>query len=70
MPYADLKQLATPTYIDVLYHLDNEGHIDGCYDTIAKIGLATGTIYSLLVHMSDRGAQACLSSLFHLPYPY
>lgn len=45
--------------MDVLYHLESRNQLDGLYDTLAKVGLATGKVLPLLSAMSDREAQAC-----------
>jgi len=42
--------------VTALYDLDHLHSLDGAYDTLAKIGVASGHVYALLAQMIDREA--------------
>jgi hypothetical protein len=52
-----MQQLVYPDNVDALYALDQSHSLDGAFDTLAKIGVASGHVYSLIAEMIGREAK-------------
>ena len=50
-------QVVYPENVDAFYDLDRFHSFDGAWDTLAKIGVASGHVYSLLTEMIEREAR-------------
>jgi len=51
------SQIVYPENVDALYDLDRFHSFDGAWDTLARIGVASGHVYSLLTEMIEREAR-------------
>ena len=52
-----IEQVVYPENVDTLYDLDRLHSFDGAWDTLARIGVASGHVYPLLTEMIEREAQ-------------